>query len=917
MEPRLATGADLDASIIAARLVPPGATRVVARHRLLDELDATSDLPLTLLAAPAGSGKTVLLADWVRSRRPERVAWLTLDRADNDRRRFWADLTAALAGVLDPDADALAGLRPPPLGSFDGFVTSFLNASASATRPATLILDDLQEVGDDAVLTDLDAILEHGQPGLRLVLATRVDPSLRLQRLRMAGGVGEIRYRELSFTRDEAGQLLRQEHPGASPADVDVLWTKTEGWAAGLRIAALTMRQQPEVAAFAREFAGDHRPILNYLIDEVFSGLPEEMSSFLLATAGFSRVSAPLADAIRQRSDSAEILDELVRRNLLIAPVDTPEQWFRYHPLFVEALTLLQRRRIPDDIPGLHGRAARWYAANGLHLEAIEHAVRAEDWSYAGPLLVDHWLPLTIAGEAAALRAIASRLPTDVVHGDGEIALAVAGLELEAGDDEAEALLAVAAELAPGLPEERRRSFEVALAMTMLFRSRSDGDPTAAVEAARRVLASRWDREMTAGLRALARVCLGISEMWIGDLDAAASDLAAGQALADEATNESIRTTALGWASLVHVLQGRLVEAERAASAALTDAADHGWAADSHAAPAHVALATLALHWSDLDAAERHTADALNALGRSGERNLRAWIAVVDSRLRTLRGEPETGLANLARLTVAHDDDHALPARLAIAVLGAEGRARVALGEHDTAATLCAQLERCDHPIGLAAAAAVRLAMHDPAAALTVAQRIIDTPRVDPSALVEAWAIRAIALDVQHDEDGAADAMERALDLAEPRGYRRQLLDGGLRSALLLRRLVRRGTAHRALVDELLAGIEGTARAAQGREVAPLALSEPLSERELVVLRYMPTSMPYAEVASELFVSVNTVKTHVRHVYRKLDVDSRRDAVTRAIELRLLSPSASATAVPRPPLPAGHPVGMTARHPHR
>lgn len=916
MEPRLATGADLDASIITARLVPPGATRVVARGRLFDELDAAAELPLTLLAAPAGSGKTVLLADWLRNRAHARVAWLTLDRTDNDRRRFWADLTAALAGILDPDADPMAGLRPPPLGSFDGFVASFLNAAAATECPVTVVLDDAHEVGSDAVLNDLDAILEHGQPGLRLVIATRVDPPLRLQRLRMAGNVGEIRFRDLSFTRDEAGQLLRQEHPATTPDDVDALWGKTEGWAAGLRIAALTMRQHPADGGFAQGFAGDHRPILNYLIDEVFSGLPETTSSFLLATAGLSRVSAPLADAIRGADDSADILDDLVRRNLLIAPVDTPEQWYRYHPLFVEALTLLQRRRIADQIPALHRRAATWHAANGNPLDAIEHAVRAEDWDLAGPLLVEHWLQLTITGDAAALRAIASRIPSSVIYGDAEIALAVAGLDLEAGDDEAAGLLAVAADLAPQLPEDRRRPYEVALAMSVLFRSRSDGDPTAAVDAARRVLSGRWDRDMTSGLRALARMSLGIAELWIGDLDAATADLSTGQALADEAAIDAIRMTSQGWAALAHVLQGRLVEAERAASAALLDAADHGWAADPHAAPAHVALATLALLWSDLDAAERHTADAIAALGRSGERNLRAWIAVVDSRLHTLRGEPETGLASLARLTVCHDDQRPLPSRLQCAALGAEGRARVQLGEHDTADRIAQELEAGGDPLGLAAAAAMRLALHQPARALTLAQQLTGRTNIDPGVLVEAWSIKAIALDVQHDEEGAADAMERALDLAEPRGYRRPLLDGGLRSALLLRRLVRRGTAHRALVEELLATIEGTTQSGRGREVAPLAISEPLSERELVVLRYMPTSMPYAEVASELFVSVNTVKTHVRHVYRKLDVDSRRDAVARAIELRILSPSASAGATtprPTPRNPSARPVGGAAR----
>ncbi len=892
MQAPAASMSNAEAPVIAARLVPPGTTALVSRTRLLDALDASADLPLTLLAAPAGSGKTALLTDWIQQRQPERVAWLSLNNADDDRRHFWRDVSAALARVLEPGVDPLAGLRPPPLGSFDGFIASFINAAASSQRRVTLVLDDAQELRRSDVLSDLDLLLEHAPEGLRLIFATRVDPSLRLQRLRMAGSVSELRLTDLEFTLDEARQLLHQEQP-ATPADaVDSLWAKTEGWAAGLRIAALSLRQAPAGHDFARDFAGDHRPVLDYLIDEVFTGLPSEHADFLLATAGVSRVSASLADAMRDATDSAELLDDLVRRNLLIVPLlDTPEQWYRYHPLFVRALLLLQRRQIPAEIPGLHGRTAQWHATHGEPLEAISHAIQAEDWELAGQLLIDHWLPLTLDGEAAVLRSLTSKLPVEVVRSSAEVALAVAGIELEEGGDDAQELLDIAAELAPGLPPERRRPYDVSLAMTMLFRSRSEGDPAAAVDAARRVLASRWDRSMTKALRALARVSLGVAEIWLGDLDAAASDLKAGGALADEAGNESVLVSARGWSALVDVLQGRLVEAHREACAALDAAAERGWAADSHAAPAHVALATVAFLWNDLDGAARSTDDALEALGRSGERNLRAMIGVVSARLDALRGEPETGLAQLLRLTATYDD-HALPSILQAAVDGAEARARLALGEHDAADRLATELERRDDPTGLAAAAAVRLGMHEPQQAVAVADRLLRQAGAPPAAAIEGWAVRGLALDMLHEQDDAITSMERALDLAEPRGYRRPLVDGGLRTALLLRKLIRQGTAHRSLVEELLAALDGSS-ASLRRESAPLNVSEPLSERELVVLRYMPTSMPYAEVASELFVSVNTVKTHVRHVYRKLDVDSRRDAVARAIELRLLTPSGS------------------------
>lgn len=868
-------------TVATARLMPADDRRAVCRQRLLDALEDAVRRPLTLVSAPAGSGKSTALASWAHRCEGATVAWLTLDARDDDRSRFWVDVTAALAhatglrlGAVDPLFD----------GALDRLLAAMAPRTDDARSPVVLVLDDAQTITSSAVLGDVDALLAQVGPGLRVIWSTRVDPSLRLQRLRVAGDLGEIRMADLAFTLSETHRLLDDVAGELAPADVERLWRATRGWPAGLRIAALGLQGHRDPRSYAARFAGDQRRILDYLWDEIVSELPERTVGFVLRTVGVREVTASLADALTGADDGAAILDDLVRRGLLVDRSDSGHGAFRYRAPFVAGLRELQRQRIDGELPELHRRAARWYAGDGQPVEAIRHASMAADWDVAGALLSEHWITLSLAGHAPALRALAARFPPSIVHDDAEIALAVGGLALEDGDEEeADYFLDVAAGRAAALPAERRHRYDVHAAATALYRGAPRADPRDTIESGRRALRNRWDRGMEPSLRARARLSVGVAQLQRGEIQAASADLEQATALAEEAGNAYLCVQALGWTAVVDATEGRLVEAQRGADAAIdrSDRLDH-----PEIGPALVARAIVCWQWNQLGRAEHAIARARAVIGDSGNRALHAWTAIVDAHLHALRGEAATGL-RLLRPTTATHDGYRLPQLPADAVHGAAALLRLQLGELDRAAVLVRALERTGRSLPLATASTARLALRDPEGALHATDRLLAADELLPLAELTGWVSRAVALDMLGAADDAEAALERALDLAEPRGYRRPLL--GSRIGLLLRRLIRRGTAHRALVAELLVTFEGRAPAS-GAAAAPV--SEPLSARELTVLRYMPTTLPYPEVAAELFVSVNTIKTHVRHVYRKLDVDNRRDAVTRARALRLLGPGA-------------------------
>jgi LuxR family transcriptional regulator, maltose regulon positive regulatory protein len=809
---------------------------------------------------------------------PETIAHVALTREHADRRTFWLDVLAAF-GRARPQ---LSGLAVPARGRTS--LAAIRDALAELTEPLCLVLDDFHEAGVGEVPDDIEWLLDQVPAGLRLVVATRRDPPLRLQRLRMTGQMKEIRAADLAFTASEASEFLAPLE--LRPDDVATLWERCEGWVAGLRLAELSLHDHPDPHAFIKGFAGGDRAVSDYLMSEVVSRYPDGVQRFLLRTSIVDRLNAELAEALADDSAAEQSLRELERTDGFVEALDPSGTWFRYHPLFAEVLRAELRRRRPDELPGLHSAASGWFARRGQPLDAVRHAVAASDWRLAAEVIGAQWLVCVLDGSGAELRELARGIPVAVVDADAELALAMAGLLLEAGEiREADELLLRAFERADELPEPRRRRFAVTSTATALYRARLEGDVAEALSAARLALQERWDRSVAIEVRALTLANLGIAEFWADESEEALEHLQAAAGLAIEFGSDFVLLIAESYLAAVDARQGRLADAHRRARTAIQLAERRGWLDVAHTAIAYATVATVHLWWNELDEAERASDLAREALGRSPEPLLAPVVAQIRARVHALRGDPVTAL-DILRSSEPHDK---LPAWLRVSANMIEAELWLALGEPVRARRsleAVSSMELSDSAVGVAR---LELALGEPGAAIRAIAGFLADQReaLMPVTRTEAWAIDAIARDAIHDEPGALRAIERALDLAEPRGYSNPILRHGAPVRSLLRRRIASGTAHRAFAGELLSVLEQEPAA---RRPNGDPLLDPLSARELAVLRFLPTMMSNAEIAAEMFVSVNTVKTHLKHIYRKLDVSERRDAVRRGRELRLLSP---------------------------
>jgi LuxR family maltose regulon positive regulatory protein len=851
---------------------------------LCDLLSRSALRPLTLLSAPAGWGKTSLLSEWIHSGAcAGPVAWLGLETADGERQRFWRAVSAALRVAL-PE---LAPLAEPPQAGLDSFITSLMNALDEGAAPVVLVLDDFQEVASVELIADLDALAERAPPSLRVVLSTRVDPPLRLQRLRLAGGLAEVRAVDLALTGDEARALCREVGVELDDRELGVLLERTEGWPAGVRLAALSLEGKSDVAAFVESFAGDDRGVSDYLVSEVISRQPQERLDFLLRTSQVEQVCGELADALTGGSSGRATLAELASHHGLVEPLDTRGDWYRYPPLLRQVLRLESAQLIPAALPQLHRRAAYWFGANGHPLDAIGHAVTGDAWDLAAEMVGRHWLPLIARGKASSVRAYVERIPAHVVHADAELALAMAGLLFEEGDDAgAEALSAVADSLKASLPESRRLRFGAAATAISLYRARLHGDVEGALEAARVALAEPWSEVAGTELRALTLTSLAMAEFVADDIESAGDHLRQAAGLAREADAEYLFLLAEVYGAAVDMREGRREQADARASAAAELVEQRGWTQTAAAAQAYLSLAGIRVWEGDLAAARVLVERASAAAAGSPDRLLGAWVAMTRGRVCLFDGRP---LEAVDAFRAIHSLLESPPAHVGVPAALWEADAWLALGELERSRTALEVLEADRVPDVWLGRARLQLAEGEPDGALESLSSFHGAAQQPfmPYAGCQAFALEALARDALRDEPGALDALERCLDLAEPRGNGGVLLTFGASLRSLLRRAIARGTSHRSLADDLLAVLDGES-VSDDRSIHPLL--EPLSERELAVLRFLPTMLSNAEIAAEMFVSANTVKTHLKHVYRKLDVADRRQAVRRARELRLLSP---------------------------
>jgi LuxR family transcriptional regulator, maltose regulon positive regulatory protein len=851
---------------------------------------------VTVVSAPPGSGKTVLLRSWIsEAGLGGSAAWVPVGREERDAQQFWLSVLGALRATV-PGSGLVRELTPAP--DLDGWaiVERLLKDLAPLADPVWLVLDDVHELGSDEARRQLELLVMRGPPELRLVLATRHDVRLGLHRLRLAGELTEIRAADLRFSLAEARELLAAAGVDLPGPALEMLFERTEGWAAGLRLAALSLAGHPDLERFAAEFSGSERTVAEYLLAEVLERQSAEVRRLLLRTCLVERVTGELADVLTGGSGGERVLQELEEANAFVVSLDAARSWFRYHRLFADLLQLELRRTAPGEVGELHCVAAGWYVSHGFPVEAVRHAQGAQDWGLASRLLADHWPGLYLGGQAATVHELLAGFPAETRVVDAELAALAAADELAQGSlEEARRYLTLAALGSVSVPTGRRGPVQLLLGVVGLLLARQRGNLPAVAEEARRLQAMAEAPHaaqpgLSEELRTLALINLGIAEYGAARLEEAQQHLEQGVALAHRIGRPYLEFTGLAHQARVDVFRWYVRAVERGRQA-VELAERHGWTDDPAAVIAYETLAA-----------------ALVAGGRVDEAE--PWVQRAE---RTVRTEAEPAVALLVRynrglleLTRGRDAD-ALAAFRAAERLGGQlaaphhlvppTRARllqalVRLGETERAEQALAELGEQDRDHGEVriAVAVLRLAHDDPDAATAALAPVLDgsAPVISLNLQVEAFLLEAIARDALGDPPAAERALERALDLAEPDGV---LLPFLLHPAPgLLERHARHRTAHAALLAETRGLLAGRRPAPPPAAAQPPL--EPLSNSEIRVLRYLPTNLSAPEIANELYVSPNTVKTHMHHLYAKLGTHRRGEAVARARALGLLAPSA-------------------------
>ena len=866
----------------------------IHRDELMATLNRAAQKRVTIISSPAGTGKTSLLRAWAdQPGQDGRIAFMTVRPSQHDMQLFWLTMLDAVRAAAGTGGD---GAQLPPVtpdSSGSAMVDKVLSELEESCDRFVLVIDDLHELSSPEAAGQLTALLTRLPPGVRAIVATRRDLPLRLHKLRLAGDLAEIRAAQLRFTEHETRQLLAAAGIALPERIAAMLHQRTEGWAAGLRLAVLSLAGHPDPERFVAEFSGSDRTVAEYLMAEMLERQPPEVQGLLLRTSVLDRVNGELADLLTGATGSERILMDLEDANAFVVSLDPGRNWFRYHRMFSGLLRLELRRTMPADIAGLHQLAARWLAGRGQAADAIGHLQAAGDWDEAARMLTDHALSLTLDGQAGTVVALLRSFPARVGVDSPDLTLVRAIADQnQLRLDQTDAHLREVRAYAAIMPPASRHRLQMAIASVDLLSARLRGHFDNIFEQAGALLCpgdshASTDAALGSDLKAVALLNLGVTEAWTLRLADSERHLVEGAALARRIGRPYLEVACLahlGFASTSH----SFALARQRCEEAIALAARHGWDAEPVTAPALAALANALVWTGQFDLAEHWLDRAKRATQADGEPGVRLLVCLTSAILLAARGHWRRALEEFAaagRIQALMIGKHGLTTRVKAwtiatqARLGMTGQARAALAALDGRQATAGEIRN--------AAAVILLAEQDPAAARRELRVVLDgdVPVLSYLTRVEAHLLDAFTCRDLGDERASQDAAEQALNLAEPD---RLILPFAMTGAWqLLETLPRHGTSHAALVTDILDATRGSGRG--GPNHPAMTPVEELSRSELRVLRYLPTNLTRREIAGELSVSVHTVDSHIRRIYAKLGATDRTAAVERGRELRLLS----------------------------
>jgi len=906
------------APILATKVyAPPSQPRLVFRHRLIEQLNEglRSSRRLTIVSAPAGFGKTTLISEWgAGCGRP--IAWLSLDEGDSNPARFLTYLIAALQTMApNVGAEVLSALQSPQPPPIETMLTVLLNEITTIPDNFILVLDDYHLTDSKVVDNALAFLVEYQPPQMHLVITTREDPNLPLARLRVRSQLTELRIADLRFTPSEATEFLNKVMGlSLSIENISALEARTEGWIAGLQLAALSMQGNQDVSGFIQAFAGDHRYIVDYLVEEVLQRQPEPIRSFLLQTSILDRLNGPLCDAVTAQLGSKARVENLQRSNLFLIPLDDKRHWYRYHQLFADVLRMHLMTEQPDLVPALHHRASEWYEQNNLTADAIHHALSADDFERAAELIERSIPILRQSRQESTLLGWLKALPDELFQNHPVLNVNYAGTLLQNGQfdgvesrlQDVEQWLSTPEDIrgqSVYVDEEELQRVPSSVHMYHAAIALAKGDVANTMAHAHKVLElSREDDDFPRGA---ASSLLGLASWTNGDLETAYQMFSNGMA---HLQNVGFISDVIGGSVTladIRITQGRLREAMNIYERGLQLATKQGTPALRGAADMHVGMSGLYYERNELNTAEQHLLKSkelgeLNGLPKNPYR----W-RVAMAQIREIQGDLDGSLDMLDDAEKLYMGDFSPNVRpisaLKVRVWIKQGELEKALDwaherklsieeepsylqefELITFARILLSQYQSDGSISL---------LHDVTGYL---ERLLEAAekggRIE--SVIEILILQALAHQMREDIPAALPLLERALKLAEPEGYMRIFLAEDSSMAELIREANARGILPN-YTHKLLSAFELEDQGLD-EEAPPFAASvsssliEPLSQRELDILRLFKTELSGPEIAQQLVIALSTVRTHTKSIYNKLNVNSRREAVQRAIELGLI-----------------------------